>query len=89
MGNLSRKLAVAHHHPRRNRGRGHFCFPSLPRTAQDHQWVGMIRAEGKMSAIGIWTKPLARRTLPRARGSAVVEGLKKEVSWVTEIRRSL
>jgi hypothetical protein len=37
-----------------------------------------------MSVMAIWTKLLARRTLPRVRGSAVVEGLKKEVSWVTE-----
>jgi hypothetical protein len=29
-----------------------------------------------LSVIEMWTKPLARRTLPRARGSAVVEGLK-------------
>jgi len=54
MRNLSRKLAVAHHHPRRNGGPVHFCFPSLPRNAQDHQCVGMIRAEGKISAIGIY-----------------------------------
>ena len=37
-----------------------------------------------MSEIGICTKPLARRTLPRVRGSAVGEGLRQEVSWVTE-----
>jgi hypothetical protein len=36
-----------------------------------------------MRVMAIWTKMLARRTLPRVRGSAVVEGLRK-VSWVTE-----
>jgi len=51
--------------------------------------LSQITQRLSMSVIGIWTKPLARRTLPRARGSAVVEGLKKEVSWVAEKRRSL
>jgi hypothetical protein len=31
-------------------------------------WTGFV------SEIAIWTKPLARRTLSRVRGSAVVEG---------------
>jgi hypothetical protein len=38
-------------------------------------------AQEPMSVIEICTKPLTRRTLPRVRGSAVVE---VEISWFTE-----
>jgi hypothetical protein len=33
----------------------------------------MNRCEGILSSMAIWTKPLARRTLPRVRGAAVSE----------------
>jgi hypothetical protein len=39
-----------------------------------NQAISLI--EGVLSVIEICTKPLARRTLPRVRGSAVVEGLR-------------
>jgi hypothetical protein len=48
----------------------------------EHRHCGRIPR--RMSEIAMWTKPLARRTLPRARRSAVEEGLKEEVSWATE-----
>jgi len=37
---------------------------------------GMRDPNESMSAMAIWTKPLARRTLPRVRRPAVVEGLR-------------
>jgi Phage integrase, N-terminal SAM-like domain len=37
-----------------------------------------------MSEIEIWTKPLARRTLPRVRASADRERERVDISWVTE-----
>jgi hypothetical protein len=42
----------------------------------DYVWVTLLQTENfcVVGEMGICTKPLARRTLPRVRGSAVVEG---------------
>src|SRR5208283_4195299 len=63
-------LDVSHHIHLSLEGRGKYFFLDI--------------LSHRMSVIGICTKPLARRTLPRVRGSAVGEGLRQEVSWVTE-----
>ena len=82
VGGVWRPVRLRWHAPICRLGMFAFCFSR-------HQVSDRIEQRLTVSVIGICTKPLARRTLPRGRGLAVVEGLKKKVSSVTEIKEVL